>query len=105
MTRKSLDYLSGGDIVPLLRDVLYPEEKEMMAEKYRIALIRIGEATKIMKPKPKAVILNAIRQSGFTKEDLLGNGWTFSSYLWSTVRPLKGKSMSFSHGTLRKKIM
>ena len=56
-------------MIPLLRDILYPNEKEMLAEKYRIALIRIGETTKQMKPKPKAMILNAIRQSGFAKEN------------------------------------
>ena len=92
--RKSLEYLSGGQMIPLLRDILYPNEKEMLAEKYRIALIRIGETTKQMKPKPKAMILNAIRQSGFAKDDLREIGWTFSTHLWNSSRPMKYKSSS-----------
>ena len=92
--RKSLEYLSGGQMIPLLRDILYPNEKEMLAEKYRIALIRIGETTKQMKPKPKAMILNAIRQSGFAKDDLREIGWTFSTHLWNSSRPMKYKSLS-----------
>ena len=66
----------------------------MLAEKYRIALIRIGEAIRVMKPKPKALILNAIRQSGFTKDDLREIGWTFSTHLWNSARPMKSKSLS-----------
>ena len=77
-----------------MSDILYPNEKEMLAEKYRIALIRIGEVTKQMKPKPKSTILNAIRQSGFGKDDLREIGWTFSTHLWNSSRPIKFKSLS-----------
>ena len=80
--------------MPLLRDILYPNEKEMLAEKYRIALIRIGEASKQMKPKPKAMVLNAIRQSGFTKDDLREIGWSFSTHLWNSSSPMRTKSLS-----------
>ena len=77
-----------------MRDILYPNEKEMLAEKYRIAIIRIGEVTKQMKPRPKALILNAIRQSGFSKDDLRDIGWSFSTHLWNSAKPIKVKSMS-----------
>ena len=86
--------MSGGQIVPLLHDILYPKEKELLAEKYKIALIRIGETIKAMKPKPKGLILNAVRQSGFTKDNLREIGWTFSTNLWNSARPMKSKSFS-----------
>ena len=94
IARKSLEYLSGGQLVPLLNDILYPSEKEILAKKYRNAFIRIGEAIKTMKPKPKAIILNAIRQSGFTKDDLHEVGWTFSTHLWNSARSMKCQSLS-----------
>ena len=65
----------------------------MLAEKYRIALIRVGEATKVMKPKSKALILNAIRQSGFTKDDLRECGWLFSARLWNSAKSIRTKSV------------
>ncbi len=75
--------MSGGQILPLLEDILYPNEKECFCTKYRIGFVRIGEALKGMHPKSKATILNAIRQSGFTKEDLRELDWTFSTHLWN----------------------
>lgn len=48
-----------------------------------MALVRIGEATKHFKPKQKAILLQALRQSGFNKDDLRERGWTFSTHLWS----------------------
>ena len=45
--------------------------------------MRIGEAVRGLHPKSKAIVLNAIRQSGFTKEDLRELNWTFSSHLWN----------------------
>lgn len=34
-------------------------------------------------PKSKAAVLNALRQSGFTKEDLRDLDWSFSNNLWN----------------------
>ena len=31
--RRTLSFLSGGDLVPLLGDILYPSEKELLAER------------------------------------------------------------------------
>ena len=39
--RRTLSFLSGGDLVPLLGDILYPSEKELLAERYGA-----GRATK-----------------------------------------------------------
>ena len=82
--RRSLTYLSGGEMIPLLQDILYPNEKEALAGKYQTVLIRLGEAVKVMKPKSKAIVLNAIRQSGFSKDDLRDKGWSFSTNLWNS---------------------
>lgn len=68
----------------ILKDILYENEKDVLADKYRLAIVRIGEVIKHMKPKPKGVILNAVRQCGFTKEDLREKGWTFSTSLWKS---------------------
>ena len=32
--RRTLSFLSGGDLVPLLGDILYPSEKELLAERW-----------------------------------------------------------------------
>jgi hypothetical protein len=80
--RRCLAYLSGGQIISLLQDILYPNEKECFCTKYRVGYVRIGEALKSVHPKAKAAVLNAIRQSGFTKEDLRELDWTFSTHLW-----------------------
>ena len=55
-TRRALSYLSGGDIIPLLRDILYPNEKDALAEKYKTALDRIGTLTNAMQPKQKSQV-------------------------------------------------
>ena len=81
--RRCLAYLSGGQVIPLLEDILYPNEKECFCTKYRIGFVRIGEAVRGLHPKSKAIVLSAIRQSGFTKEDLRELNWTFSSHLWN----------------------
>ena len=70
-------------MIPLLEDILYPNEKECFCTKYRIGFVRIGEAVRGLHPKSKAIVLSAIRQSGFTKEDLRELNWTFSSHLWN----------------------
>ena len=75
--------MSGGQIIPLLEDILYPNEKECFCTKYRMGFVRIGEAVRGLHPKSKAIVLSAIRQSGFTKEDLRELNWTFSSHLWN----------------------
>ena len=31
--RRTLSFLSGGELVPLLGDILYPSEKELLAER------------------------------------------------------------------------
>ena len=67
----------------MLEDILYPNEKEIFCTKYRIGFVRIGEAVRGLHPKSKAIVLSAIRQSGFTKEDLRELNWTFSSHLWN----------------------
>ena len=40
-------------MLPMLEDILYPNEKEILAEKYRFALDKIGEAIRNMPPKQK----------------------------------------------------
>ena len=75
--------MSGGQVIPLLEDILYPNEKECFCTKYRMGFVRIGEAVRGLHPKSKAIVLSAIRQSGFTKEDLRELNWTFSSHLWN----------------------
>ena len=82
--RRCLSYLSGGHIVAILKDILYEEEKERIASKYRLAIIRIGETAKHFKPKQKGILLDALRQSGFTKDELRERGWTFSTNLWNS---------------------
>ena len=32
--RRTLSFLSGGELVPLLGDILYPSEKELLAERF-----------------------------------------------------------------------
>ncbi len=82
--RRSLAYLSGGQSLALLEDILYPNEKEAFCVKYRSALIRVGDAVhRSLPPKAKAVVLAAFRQAGFTKEDLRELEWTFSNNLWN----------------------
>ena len=83
--RRCLSYLSGGHVVAILKDILYDEEKERIAHKYRLAVIRIGDAVKHFKPKQKGLILDAFRTSGFTKDDLRERGWTFSTHLWNSA--------------------
>ena len=68
----------------LLKDILYEEEKERIANRYRLAIVRIGEVASKMKPKQKGVLLDAMRQAGFDKEDLREKGWTFSNHLWNS---------------------
>ena len=46
----------GGDIIPLLRDILYPNEKDALADKYKTALDRIGTLTNAMQPKQKSQV-------------------------------------------------
>ncbi len=89
-TRRALAYLSGAQTLPLLSDILYPNEKEFFCAKYRIAFARTGEAVRHANPKIKAAILNAVRRSGFTKEDLREMGWTFSTNLWNVGTGLGG---------------
>ena len=45
----------------LLKDILYDEEKERIANKYRLAVIKIGDVVKHFKPKQKGLILDAFR--------------------------------------------
>ncbi len=68
----------------LLKDILYEEEKERIAGKYRTAILRIGEAVKFFKPRQKAILLDALKQSGFSKDDLRERGWMFSTHLWNS---------------------
>ena len=83
--RRSLSYLSGGHIVAILKDILYADEKDLLADKYRLAVQRLGEATRHMKPKSKGKVLNAMKLSGFTRDDLRERGWTFSTSLWKSA--------------------
>lgn len=69
----------------ILKDILYEEEKERIASKYRMSILRIGEATCHFKPKQKAILLEAMKLSGFTKDDLRERGWTFSTHLWNSA--------------------
>ena len=71
--RRTLSFLSGGELVPLLGDILYPSEKELLAERfgnsdgnvafptfpvrYRGALDRIGEVVKGFQPREKGKVL------------------------------------------------
>lgn len=82
--RRTLSFLSG-DMMPLLDDILYPNEKDLLAEKYRLALDSIGTVVRNMQPKQKGKILNSMRQAGFSQEDLKEMGWVFSSNLWNTT--------------------
>ena len=82
---------SGGDIIPLLRDILYPNEKEALADKYKTALDRIGTLTNAMQPKQKSQvgpfilvrisfwafpfqILECMHTAGFGEDDLRDMG-------------------------------
>ena len=94
--RRCLSYLSGGHVVAILKDILYDEEKERIAHKYRLAVIRIGDAVKHFKPKQKGLILDAFRTSGFTKDDLRERGWTFSTHLWNSSSYIAGQSQSLN---------
>ena len=68
--RRCLSYLSGGHIVAILKDVLYEDEKEKLAEKYKTFMCSVGEVVKHFKPKTKALVLDVARKSGFSKDDL-----------------------------------
>ena len=83
--RRCLSYLSGGHIVAILKDVLYEDEKEKLAEKYKTFMCNVGDVIKHFKPKAKAVILDVARKSGFSKDDLRERGWTFSYSLWKSA--------------------
>ena len=76
--RRCLSYLSGGHIVGILIDVLYEDEREKLAGKYKSFLCKLGETIKHFKPKSKALILDVARKSGFSKDDLRESGWIFS---------------------------
>ena len=41
-----------------LRDILYPNEKEALADKYKTALDRIGTLANAMQPKQKSQVGN-----------------------------------------------
>ncbi|XP_023322984.1 uncharacterized protein LOC111697280 isoform X2 [Eurytemora carolleeae] len=83
-TRRVLAFLSGGDTVPLLCDILYPREKDVIADKYRDALEKIGSAIKHWKPKQKGQVLNAVKSADFLPDDLRELGWIFSTNLWNS---------------------
>ena len=42
--------------MPLLDDILYPNEKDLLAEKYRLALDSIGTVVRNMQPKQKGKV-------------------------------------------------
>ena len=44
-------------MIHTLRDILYEEEKERIAHKYRLAVIKIGDSVKQFKPKQKGEAL------------------------------------------------
>ena len=46
----------GGDMMPLLDDILYPNEKDLLAEKYRMALDSVGTVVRNMPPKQKGKV-------------------------------------------------
>ena len=83
--RRCLSYLSGGHIVAILKDVLYEDEKEKLAEKYKTFMCNVGDVIKHFKPKTKALVLDVARKSGFSKDDLRERGWTFSYSLWKSA--------------------
>ena len=72
------------------RDILYPNEKDALAEKYKTALDRIGTLTNAMQPKQKSQvggwslqkeewicfiqILECMYQAGFAEDDLRDMG-------------------------------
>ena len=56
--------------MPLLDDILYPNEKDMLAEKYRRALDSIGNLLRSMQPRQKGKVLSCMRQAGFSQDDL-----------------------------------
>ena len=92
--RKNINPWSGGDIIPLLRDILYPNEKDALADKYKTALDRIGTLTNAMQPKQKSQvkehlskyffenlillnllqILECMHKAGFGEDDLRDMG-------------------------------
>ncbi|TRY68452.1 hypothetical protein TCAL_04683 [Tigriopus californicus] len=80
--RRALSYLSGGQIVSMLDDVLYPNEKEIFCFKYRQAITRLGETVKLIHPKAKGLVMNTLKQSGFSLDDLKAMNWSFSNHLW-----------------------
>ena len=43
-------------MVPLLDDILYPNEKDLLADKYRVALDSIGAVVRNMQPKQKGKV-------------------------------------------------
>ncbi len=49
--RRCLAYLSGGQSLTLLEDILYPNEKEQFSLRYRAALVRVGEAVRHVHPR------------------------------------------------------
>ena len=53
-----------------MKDVLYEDEKEKLAEKYKTFMCSVGEVVKHFKPKTKALVLDVARKSGFSKDDL-----------------------------------
>ena len=76
-----------------LRDILYPNEKESLADKYKSALDRIGTLANAMQPKQKSQaggriqycqcvvridiclqILECMYQAGFAEDDLRDMG-------------------------------
>jgi len=62
-------------------------------------LVRVGEAVRYVHPRSKAAVLNAVRQSGFTKDDLREMEWSFSGHLWN-AGSLGGSYDEFRRDTL-----
>ena len=61
--RRALAVLSGGDLVPLLRDILYPREAELLAGRYRAALSALAQPVRCLQPKQKVYIYQTVCRS------------------------------------------
>ena len=70
----------------MLEDILYPNEKDLLSTKYRLALTRIGHVSNNAAARTKTELLGAMKLSGFAKEELHELNWNFSAQLWENSK-------------------
>ncbi len=89
--RRVLSHLSGGSTPHLLEELLTDDEKDAFCSKYKLALVQMGWAARSFPPTTLAALLTALKEAGFSKDELRDMDWTFSAVLWRVSAYLAGE--------------